>query len=177
MRKNMLAFVLSSIAILPTSVFADGPAPGFYIGGSYTGVRWDIGLFDAKEDFGVLAVRGGYQINDYVAIEGRLGAGAKDADYHGVDLEIENMYGIYGKVGLPTDSGFYPYAMLGMTHAKVKASIPGATVTDSDSDVSYGLGVDYWVNKTISLGVEYANFYDKEGDEITGITLGVNFKF
>jgi opacity protein-like surface antigen len=177
MKKNALAVMLSACMSVPVAAFAAGTDPGFYVGGGYSFTRIESNDVDVDADLGVLFLRGGFQLNQYVALEARLGEGVQDEKIHGVKLEIQDVYGGYVKVGLPTDVGLYPYALLGMTHAKLKASVPGNSASSSDSDVSYGVGVDYWFDQKLSAGLEFANFYDKDGDTISGITLGLNYKF
>lgn len=177
MKKNTLALMLSACLAVPGAAMAAGTDPGFYAGAGYTFATLESNDVDVDADLGVLFLRGGYQINQYLAVEGRLGEGVQDDKVQGVKLEIEEMYGVYAKVGLPTEIGLYPYALLGMTHAKLKASVPGFSASSTDSDISYGVGADYWFSKQLSAGLEYANFYDKDGDTISGFTLGVNYKF
>jgi opacity protein-like surface antigen len=177
MKKNIAALILAAGATIPAVTMAAGTDPGFYVGGGYSFTTLDSNDVDADADLGVLFVRGGYQLNQYVALEARLGEGVQDDKIDGVKIENDEFYGAYVKVGLPTTTGFYPYGLLGMTHAKIKLSVPGFSDSTSDSDVSYGVGVDYWFSKQLSGGLEYANFYDKDGDSITGVTLGVNYKF
>jgi opacity protein-like surface antigen len=52
----------------------------------------------------------------------------------------------------------------------------GFSESDTSSDITYGLGVDYWFNGQVSADLEYANFYDKDGVEVSGWTLGLNYK-
>lgn len=177
MKKSTLALMLSVGLTIPAMAMAAGTDPGFYAGAGYTFANVESNDVDVDADLGVLFLRGGYQINKYLAVEARLGEGVQDEKIHGVKLELDEMYGVYAKVGLPTDVGLYPYALLGMTHAKLKGSVPGYSTTSTDSDISYGIGADYWFNKQLSAGLEYANFYDKDGDTISGLTLGVNYKF
>jgi outer membrane immunogenic protein len=177
MKKNVLALMLVSAAAISGAAMAAGTDPGFYLGGGYSFTTLDSNDVNSDADLGVLFLRGGYQLNQYIALEARLGEGVQDDKIAGVKIENEEFYGGYVKVGLPTTTPFYPYALLGMTHTKLKLSGGGFSDTTSDSDVSYGVGVDYRFDKQLSAGIEYANFYDKDGDSITGLTLGVNYKF
>lgn len=176
MQKNTVAWLLSSLLLAPCA-FAGGSDTGFYVGGGYTGATIDSNDVNKDADVGVLFGRGGYQINQNIAVEARLGTGVEDDRIDGVKIEADDFYGAYVKAGLPTSSGLYPYVLLGMTHAKIKLSGPGGHASDSSSDLSYGLGVDYWFNKQISAGLEYAKFYDKDGVDIDGFTFGMNYKF
>lgn len=177
MKRNTLALFFSSAILASAGAFAAGGEPGPYLGAGYTDASIDFDVIDKDADIGVLFARAGYQINQNIAVEGRLGTGVDDDEIYGVEVELKDTYGVYVKAGFPTQSGLYPYALLGMTHVKVKASGFGGSETDSDSDISYGIGADYWFNSTVSAGLELANLYDKDGDEVTGITFGMNFRF
>lgn len=181
--KLVSACAASLFAIAAAShASADQLGEGFYVGGGYSAVTYsESGFPDA--DLGALFIRGGYQINDYLAAEVRLGDGVQDdsVNYFGYDvkLKLKDFYGIYLKAGIPTEMGLYPYVIIGDTHMKGELSVSGFSgVASSDgSDVSYGVGVDYWINKNVSAGLEYMNFYDKDGIELSGFTLGLNYKF
>lgn len=175
MKKHTVAFLMSSALVAPLCAIAGSADTGFYVGGGYTGATIDSNAVGKDADVGILFARGGYQINQNIAVEARLGTGVDDDRIYGVKVEVEDFYGAYLKAGLPTQVGLYPYVFLGATHAKVKVHVPGGT--DSDSDLSYGLGADYWFNKQVSAGLEYGKFYDKDGVDIDGWTVGVNYKF
>lgn len=178
MQKRILGIVLSSALMAPLCAVADGVTkPGFYVGGGYSDVTLDDNDLGKDADVGVLFARGGYQINQNIAVEARLGTGVQDDRVYGAKVEIEDTYGAYVKAGLPTTVGLYPYALLGVTHSKVKVSGSGVHDSSSDSDLSYGLGVDYWFNNQVSAGLEWAKWYDKDGLDIDGISLGLNLKF
>lgn len=174
-RVSMLAASMMASAV---AMAAGGAAsPGFYVGGGYSDTEVEINNFGSDADVGVLFARGGYQLNQNIAFEGRLGLLTDEDKINGWDVDIDNIYGVYLKAGLPTQVGLYPYVLLGMTHAKVEVSRHGVSESDSDTDISYGFGADYWFNTQISAGLEFTKYYDKSGDEISGLTLGLNFKF
>jgi outer membrane autotransporter protein len=98
----------------------------------------------------------------------------RDDTIHGVKVKMKDFYGAYFKVGLPTSVGLYPYVIAGATHGKVEARNRRSS---TKTDLSYGLGADYWFNQKISADLEYAKYFDKDGVELDGVTLGVNYKF
>jgi opacity protein-like surface antigen len=175
MKKTTLALLVSSSLLTP--LYASAAEPGFYLGGGYSELTLESNNVRSDADLDSLFVRGGIQLNEYLAAEARLGFGVDDDRISGVKVEVEDIYGVYLKAGLPTTVGLYPYALLGATHAKIKLSGGGVHDTTSDSDISYGIGVDYAFSHAVSAGLEYASLYDSDGEEITGLTLGVNFKF
>ncbi len=178
MNKLMRASMLVAGMMASASAIAGGAAaPGFYVGGGYSDTEVEIDGLGSDADVGVLFARGGYQLNQNVAFEARLGLVSEDDKADGWNVDIEELYGLYLKAGLPTQIGLYPYVLLGVTHAEVEVSRRGFSESDSDSDISYGFGVDYWFTSQVSAGLEFINYYDNDGDEISGITLGLNFKF
>lgn len=177
MNKNARTLMLVAGLAASAAVMAEGTAPGLYVGGGYTGATVDFDDVSKSADVGVLFGRAGYQLNQNVAFEARLGVGVDDDHIYASKVEIDDWYGAYLKAGLPLQAGFYPYVLLGATHGKVKVSGPYGSASDSSSDISYGLGMDYWFSGQISAGLEYAHFYDKDGVEVTGWMLGLNYKF
>lgn len=173
-RVSMLA---ASMTVSAAAMAGGVTSPGWYVGGGYADTTIETDNFSSDADVGVLFGRGGLQLNQNIAIEARLAIATDDDKVNGWNVDIEDMYGLYLKAGLPTQVGLYPYVLLGMTHAKVEASFRGFRDSESGSDISYGFGADYWFNSQVSAGLEFANYYDKGGDEISGVTLGLNFKF
>ena len=86
------------------------------------------------------------------------------------------MYGAYLRGGFKADA-FYPYVVLGYTQVKVTASVPGYSISQSDSDLSFGLGTDIDLNESLTLNFEYMSYFDTDGVEISGFSLGVTSRF
>lgn len=177
MKKHSLALLLATCMAVPGVALAGGTDPGFYAGGTYSFMSVEDDDFGVDADVGVLFLRGGYQLNQYVALEARIGMGVEDDKIGGINLEVEEMIGAYAKVGLPTQTGFYPYVLLGVTDSELELSGFGQSASDSDTDLSYGVGVDYWFSSQMSASAEYTNFYDDGGTSLTGLSLGVTYKF
>ena len=174
MRKILLGLMVSAISVSATYAQDSSPS-NWYFGGSYAQLDTDIA--DVEFDLGALTFNAGYQINDYVAVETRLGAGIADDDYEGIDLELDQFWGVYAKVGIPTGAAFYPYVVLGYTKAELELSGNGYSESDSGNDTSYGIGANFSVNDNVGVFAEYMNWYDKDEVEITGFNIGVNYKF
>ena len=172
-KKSLTKIIGLSALIASTGVLADA---GWYVGGSYAQLDTDVAGV-VEFDLAALVFNVGYKINDYVAVESRLGTGIADDDILGIDLELDYLWGLYTKIGIPTGTGFYPYAVLGYTKAELELSAFGMTESESDSDISYGIGADFGVNENLGIFVEYMNWYDDEDIEITGFNIGLNYKF
>jgi len=175
MKKFLIGLAISAVAT--STVIAEEEAKsGWYGGASYAQLDTDIAGI-VEFDLGALVFNAGYQINDYVAIETRLGTGITDDDIVGLELELDYLWGIYTKIGIPTGTAFYPYVVLGYTKAELELSGLGYSESDSDSDTSYGVGANFTVNDNFGVFAEYMNWYDDEDIEITGFNLGVSYKF
>jgi hypothetical protein len=144
---------------------------GPYIGADYALIDADI------VDLGALAIKGGYQINEWAAVEGRLGTGIRDDGYLGVDVELDNFYGGYFLAGLPNDTMFYPYLIAGYTKMDVKLSGYGMSEDVDDSDFSFGAGARIGLGEVVSGNLEFMRYLDTDGEEIDAISLGLMFKF
>jgi opacity protein-like surface antigen len=94
-----------------------------------------------------------------------------------VNLEIDYYFGVYGKGILPLSSQASVYGLIGITQAKLTASAGGFSVTDSDNDLSYGIGGEFAFSQTVSATLEWARLLKGDGYKIDGISIGVNFKF
>jgi len=113
------------------------------------------------------SIKVGYDINQYVAIEGRYNRGMKDADYkhgnqgttnHSTDSKFTNT-AAYIKVGYPIGS-FKPYALVGYGQTKI------TNLSNSDrkeSNIQYGAGAEYHINDAVSISADYIRAYDDDG--------------
>jgi len=177
MKQTKLALLASVCLLAPLGAVADGVAPGAYVGGGYLIGDFDDNDFSKSADLDGLFARGGYQLNENMAIEGRLGSGINDDTVRGVKLELKEFYGAYFKVGMPTSIGLYPYVIAGATHGKVEAKFHGYHESDSQTDISYGIGGDFHFARNWSAGLEYMKYFDKDGVDFSGFALSANYKF
>ena len=111
---------------------------------------------------------GGY-FNENFSGEVRVGTGINDDSFVGVDISLETMYGAYLRAGFAAGN-FYPYAVVGYTDVELEFSGFGSS---SESDTSFGLGVDITITDDIKGNAEYMNYYDKDGFELSGFSIGI----
>jgi opacity protein-like surface antigen len=171
------AVVVAAATLSLHAAAAGVQKPGIYVGGGLTDTTFEIDGVSGDASPTALFARIGYQINEYIAAEARLGGGLDSDKFHGIKTEIEDFYGAYAKVGVPTTVGLYPYALVGLTHGELKASYGGYSDKQDDSDVSFGIGVDYWFDSNFSIGVEYMKYLETSDYKITGLSIGGNYKF
>ena len=110
-------------------------------------------------------------------IEARLGTTLVDDSIFGSDIKIDNFAGVYAKGILPVSDVASIYGLLGYTQGKLTAENALGSGSDSDSDISYGIGADFAISATTSVGVEWARLFKGEGFKVDGLSVGVSFKF
>lgn len=131
----------------------------------------------------VLRATLGYELNPNVALEAMAGLGVSDGatSVGGIKLtgEVDHMVGLFVKPKVAVSPDLDLFGRVGFVRSKVTASIPVAGLTESDSqtDLSYGVGVSYSISKTTSLTADYMSYYNKDGVKANGFTVGVGFKF
>lgn len=169
----------SSILCLSASASAD---TGYYFGGNFASLKTTFDIIDDDTSLTAIYGRLGAQLNENISVETRLGFGVGDGDLHyqGIDInaEIDSLLGIYARAGAPVSESFYPYVIVGLLRGELSTSITGfGAASESETDMSYGVGADISVNDTSSVNVEYMNWFDKDGVEISGLSLGFTRKF
>ncbi|KAF0804751.1 hypothetical protein A6D6_02785 [Alcanivorax xiamenensis] len=183
----MLTRKFATAVAVTFSLTAGGAyAAGPFIGGNYTQMQYDNEEYDSdtlKIDSAVF--RAGYEFNDYLGMEIRGGLGF-DEDSRGiVDFEMDNMYGAYVKLSAPLAESVHPYIIGGYTKMKgtVKAegTLAGVNYQVDDSrrfeDQSYGAGIDVNLTDTLGMNLEYMRYFDKDEEEISGISVGLRSAF
>ena len=137
----------------------------------------------------------GYNYNEYLAFEVRVGTTVGSADYADVDT-----YSIFVKPQYPVSEDFTVYGLLGFGQVNVDGndgdtpaapSVVGQEIL-SESAFQWGLGLDYKIYEDFSIFADYtilasdadisSTLYGYDPmvyDELTVqvLTLGVNYKF
>ena len=166
--------------LLAASAASNANAGENYFGGGVAFIKYSetgIDDIDMTSAFGKF----GTKFNENFAGEVRLGFGlnSDSVNIYGVDVdtELKNYYGAYLKAGINATENVYPYVILGYTRGKIEASAQGYSVSDSESDMSFGLGIDFTVAEQTDLTLEYINYLDKDGVELSGFGLSIARSF
>lgn len=185
MKKTILA---SSVLVFMTTsgaVTAQESSHQAYMGANYVFVTYEEDGFADDVDLGALTAKVGAKFNPYVAAELRAGFGVADetASAYGVSgkIELDYLIGGYAVFGLPTETPIYPYIIVGYTKGELTASVSGpsgsASASASESDISYGVGANFSLRDNIQMNAEYMQYLDKDGAEISGLSIGVSYLF
>jgi len=141
-----------------------------YAGGLYIAPS-AVNLDTDAADFKLVNITAGYDFNEYVGIRGSWMLSAKSEKLGDVTIDLDKMYGGDLVFSLPGES-FSPYAFVGQTFVKVKASYHGFSATAKDDFTTYGLGLNYSFNPTAGAFLEY-----KEIDGADSISAGLKIEF
>lgn len=179
MKKLAIASALSLMAVAASAQT--------YAEFGYTTVEYEENVSGFLVESKPAALRAivGVEINPNLAVEGLVGFGLSDDEISvrglgtaaGSKLEIDNVVGLYVKPKVKLSQNLEAFARAGFAHAKASASIAGASASASESGFSYGLGLSYSFSQNASLNVDYMSYLDKNATTVTGITVGVGFKF
>ena len=65
------------------------------------------------------------------------------------------------------------------TYGELSYAAPGTsfTVDEDDTDFSYGVGGQFDVSEDVAAFVEWTRYFDESDYEVSGLTVGANFKF
>ncbi len=182
---------------IPVAIEPSVDTAAFYIGLGVANMSLSNDVSD--EEFTSLGVmlQLGYQINEYLAIEGRYTRSVGDLEYdHGktsnpnyndYPADFSNI-GIYLKPMYAVES-FNVYALLGYGQVEL-TNIPlggaGISADRAESGFQWGLGASYDVTESTAIFVDYVRFYDDKGFDHRASTadvasdawtLGVSYRF
>ncbi len=155
--------------------------------GAHAQVYGELGYVDLHDKFtlagteykphlGALNATLGYGLHPNLALEGMLAAGVKDDTVAGVKVELKHTVGLFLKPRVMVSPAFELFARIGYAESKIRGRRAN-TADESSSDWAYGLGTNFYFNPTSYGTLSYMRLYDKDGEKIHGVTLGVGMKF
>ncbi len=149
----------------------------------YTGIQLaqvtyedDLTGIEGKPPALVLRI-GGY-LKGGTAIEARLGFGLSGygdtVDVGGVDVDfdVENFFGLYGLYHIGWGSNASLYGLLGVTNGEIKISPNPGFITDRETSLSYGIGLNI-----AKINFEYVHYMHNNDFDWTAISIGYVSKF
>ncbi|MDY6920203.1 MAG: porin family protein [Pseudomonadota bacterium] len=174
----MRSIITPSLLALTVMAAAPAQAADPYLGGSALFLDAEDSELDLDASLTAVTGRLGSFFNDNMAGEVRVSLGV-DGDTVGsgifkADVDLKSMIGGYLRLGAPVSDSLFPYAVVGFTRTELEVDFENfGSESDSETDISYGLGVDLSLDRNLRLNVEYMNYYDKDDTEITGFSIGI----
>jgi hypothetical protein len=159
----VVATLLGSALVAPVGLAASDYSAGSsaYLGGSIGNVSYRTGDQE-KLSPKIGQVRVGVQLNPYLAIEGRYGAGLSTeftALLGGYDLQVDSLYGAYLKGNIPLSSSASLYGLAGYSAINLRRNFKlfsNERVTDDGASFAGGLDVN--LRRNLRLNVEWGRF-------------------
>ncbi|HTP38271.1 MAG TPA: outer membrane beta-barrel protein [Steroidobacteraceae bacterium] len=147
-----------------------------YVGGSIGRFVYDETGADTLYP-GALMFRVGVPINEYFALEGRIGTGFSKSDgvfsQSDVTASVDRIAAGYAKLSLPVGPRFSFYGLAGIANTKLRWSQSGlADGTSSDTGFSYGVGGQVGMRRDTAFTFEWARLRDLTASQNTSGLLG-----
>lgn len=166
-------------AAFSASILLAGQAhAGAYAGGSLNIINYDdidLGSIRFSAMSGII----GYNFNDFVSLEGRIGTGITQGEYEywgsTIEVDLDTMVGGYVRLTAPVNDAFRPYVVAGTTQGKITYSVWSYEESESENDISFGAGFELGTEVTFRL--EYMRYLDTEYTTISGVNLGILARF
>ena len=151
-----------------STVEQDKGRSGLYMGLGLgaSGIQYSEPNLNLNFDGAMFILKLGYDFNEYLGAEFRIGGTGADAQPVGASsVEMGAGFGsIFLKPQLPINQDFRVYALAGMTNAAFnrKQTVGGVVVLDdtvTKNGFSYGVGAEYDISDNISFGLEWVQYW------------------
>ena len=170
-------------AILAAASFATIAQPYVELGYSAVTLKASDGGNSIKANPNMLGVTVGYDVHPNVAVEGMFAFGVRDSSvkFNGstlpLEVKINNTYGLFVKPKVKLGESFEVFGRLGYAKTKLTISGFGESLSESEGEFAYGVGANYYINKTTYITGNYMNFYNKNDTKINAFTVGLGYRF
>jgi opacity protein-like surface antigen len=174
-------FVAGTLAAIAMTAQAQAPVQSLYGELAYTSAGVQLQDMNGTKDYPVLRGILGYQINNYLAVEGMLGFGVSDRNDTLIGIpvksKIDHTYGIFVKPQFQINDSISIFARAGYARTKVSYEEPGYSESKSHGSFAYGAGATYSFTPQMYLNVDYMSYYDKNNSKAHGPSIGLGYKF
>jgi opacity protein-like surface antigen len=168
MRKLMWGSLALATLMAPGLAAAEDGA--IYAGAQITQYDLHVDGEDRLNPY-AMSVSFGGDVTDLVSLEARLGSNVK-AD----DIKVDQTFGIYTKIGQSVDTpvgAIRPFGILGLTKYSVNV---GDDENETDSDLSYGLGVSMSPVDRVTVGLEFMRVASESDARLNSLSLTAAYR-
>ena len=167
---------IASAALIAVSISASGSVnagSGFYIGAN-------VGYGDQKneivresQDTALLALKAGYDFNDYIGLEARYGG----VEGSSSEIDLDNFTSLYAKPQYFFTESFSIYGLAGISWTPV--SLDNGLFSDKETlnSFSYGLGLGWFLGNHARLSGEYTRISSDSDFTFDAFSLGFDWRF
>jgi len=166
-----LALTLMTM-LLPGMTYAESSSN--YIGAQIA--KFDSKYSSAEFDGGMMSL--GYDLNNYIALEAAAGASQSyEEPVTGNTAQIDYVASAFLRFNVRFNRVTL-YALGGYSRVGSTATSGSVSVTDTNSGVSYGFGIDFYGTRDLALSIRRVELFDEEkksgksqlGASMVGIT-------
>lgn len=177
--QSISLLTLTCLAAFSTHSYAE-QNQGYYGIGYHMGSYENTGMPEANP--GAIAFRAGGYLNQVIALEARLALGISDdtvrtSAINSIDIELDTALSAFIKADVPMTPFVNAYGLLGLTRGEIETSSAGLTASESETGLSYGLGIEGEISRRTSLSIEYVQLLDEDAFEYTAINVGITARF
>jgi opacity protein-like surface antigen len=181
--KKLALSLFAAAATLSTGAMAQTP---FYVSGDvgqgHVSADWCTGLASCSNNGTAFKITGGYKFGQGFAAElGYIDFGKADASDVGGSAHLQaSGFTLGGAYELPFATGWNGVARLGVASLETKVSGTGGSVSETNTEAYYGLGVNYAINKNVKIqgGIDWSHGELQGATTVVrAITVGARYDF
>ncbi|MCY4406592.1 MAG: porin family protein [Rhodospirillaceae bacterium] len=187
--KRLLAVGAAVCALGPIADALGGQeAAGVHLEGGYQHLFVDGASVSSDEfalrvpdhSYGVLMVRGGYDVLPFVTLEAEAMVGVADSDptietsLGDIPVEARIEYGLaaFGKFRFSPSGGVSIHARIGVSSITGETSAPGNSESGTSDGLAYGVGGEIEITDSIGLRLDLTQYRDGD-DEFNAVAVTV----
>ena len=179
-RNTMKVFLPSAAlaAMLSTSAYAQ-LEPKAYAEFSYAHIHVNTGGYSSKPALGIIIV--GLDLNEYLAVELLGATGTHNGSFKYAEntfvIDVDSALGGYLKVGGEVGPKLRLFGKIGVIRSRVTASSPPEFFSQTETNISYGAGIEYNFSDVVYLQSNYISYYNAHGKTAHGPAIAFGFRF
>ena len=125
-----------------------------------------------------MSVSFGGDVTDMVSLEARLGTNVKADEVSGSteEFKVDQTFGLYTKIGQTLDTpvgAVRPFGIIGLSKYRVDV---GDAQTETDSDLSYGLGASLSPMDRVTVGLEFMRVASEGDARLNSLSLTAAYR-
>ncbi|MES2034844.1 MAG: porin family protein [Pseudomonadota bacterium] len=156
--KTTIIAAAAACALLSVPAIAQAET-SFYTTLGYANVQADDGV---DVELGAGQVRVGAKFNQFFAVEGEAAHGVNDDTVGGVEVKLNNQFGVFAVASYPFAERFEVFGRVGYSTAEFEANFAGVKETESNDDVAYGVGATAFFSERNGVRLDYTNYGDAD---------------
>ncbi|MCW5724739.1 MAG: porin family protein [Maricaulaceae bacterium] len=165
--RTILLSAAATLALAPAAL-----AQQAHVGAGYTVIDGD------GVNLGALTLRGGYDFTTHFGVEGEASLGVSDDTVGGVNVDLQRALGAFAIARMPVGEGLSLHARGGYANARIKASMGGVSITDSEDAFAYGVGAEWMADGQNGVRFDYTRYdFRNGGDDANVWTLSYVRRF